>query len=266
MRVSSTFNALAGPRLYNTLILGETSGLSDPFDVPKRGVFDIPVKKAWLQKANDKMKTQGKERDLGYVRHVFFGGYFNFNQGPKYISPAEKGRLLKSVKSIRLGSSSTSRDFDHSHTSEIIARFTNIEKLVFSGNSVLAQASLDRLPATCKTGVVIIEPHLGCFPPIDWLFRSLQTIVYMFLGTEKSYGSGLVTHLASVLIAASPKKGSLKRIIMVNPPTLRFPGLAETTIRDYIARGLRAKHDADQTIPSQEAQTSPTTSPLQYPK
>jgi hypothetical protein len=266
MRVSSALNALAGPRLYNTLILRETSGLVDPFGEPKRGVFDLPVKKPWLKKTKDKMKTQGKERDMGYIRHVFFEGTFNLNQFRKINKPADKGRHLKSVKSIRLRFSSGPGDFHHKHMKETIARFSSIEKLVFAGTSHLQKAPLDRLSSTSTKGVVVIEPHLGLYPPIDWTFKSLQSLVFIWLNRGNVYhDGGKLKRLLRVLIDAATKKGCPKTITLVNFPEIRTSRRGETTIGDYLARKLQGTHHANHVTSKAGTQTEQTPSPLQYP-
>jgi len=266
MRVSSAFNAMTSPRLYTIITLGEPSGFSDPFGRATRGVFDIPVKKAWMKKPKDKQKTQGKEKDLGYMRHILFEGFFNLNQFPKFTKPADKTKVFKCVKSIRLRFCSSPGDVHYKQMDEIIARFTNIEKLVFAGTSHIAKAPLDRLSPTCKKGVVVLEPRLGSYPPIDWTSRSIQSIVFVFLDSGRKYhDSGWLENLGSVLIDAASKQGSLKTITIVNSAIMRFSGHTRMTLRDYIARGLRSKHDADQKFSNRKAQTSTTTNTLQYP-
>ena len=265
MRVSSAFNAMTSPRLYDSITLGEPSGLSDPFGRATRGVFDIPVKKAWMRKSKDKQKTQGKEKDLGHMRHIFFEGFFNLNQFPKFTKPADKSKVFKCVKSIRLRFCSSPGDVNYKQM-DIIARFTNIEKIVFAGTSHIAKAPLDRLSPTCKKGVVVLEPHLGSYPPIDWTSRCIQSIVYVFLESGRNYhDSRWLENLGSVLIDAASKQSSLKTITIVNSANMRFSVHTRMTLRDYIARGLRAKHDADQKFPNRKAQTSTMTGPLQYP-
>jgi hypothetical protein len=264
MRVSPAFNSMTSPRLYTTITLGEPSGLSDPFGRATRGVFDIPVKKAWMKKSEDKQKTQGKEKDLANIRHIFFEGYINLNQFPKFTKPADKGKAFMGVKSIRLRFRSSPEDVKEMN--DLVARSTNIEKIVLAGTSHLIKAPLDRLSATCKKGVVIIEPHLGLYPPIDWTSRSLHTIAYVFLGSRRNNcESGLLTGFACALIGAALRQGPLGTIILVNAPTIQSPGRAELTLQDYIAPRLRARHDADQRSSNQKAQTSTESSPLQYP-
>jgi len=219
-----------------------------------------------MKKPKDKQKTQGKEKDLGYMRHILFEGFFNLNQFPKFTKPADKTKVFKCVKSIRLRFCSSPGDVHYKQMDEIIARFTNIEKLVFTGMSHIAKAPLDRLSPTCKKGVVVIEPTFGSYPPIDWSSRFLQSIVYVVLDSGKfNHDSGLLKNLAWVLIDAASKQGSLKTITMVNSPSMRSPGRSEITLRDYIARGLRLRHDADQRVSNRKAQTSTTTNTLQYP-
>jgi hypothetical protein len=257
---------MTSPRLYNTITLGEPSGLSNPFGRTTRGVFDIPVKKAWMKKPKDKQKTQGKEKDLGYMRHILFEGFFNLNQFPKFTKPADKTKVFKCIKSIRLRFCSSPGDVHYKQMDEIIARFTDIEKFVFAGTSHIAKAPLDRLSSTCKKGVVVLEPRLGSYPPIDWTSRYIQSIVYVFLDSGRKYhDSGWLENLGSVLIDAASRQGSLKTITIVNSATMRFSGHTRMTLRDYIARGLRAKHDADQRFPVRKAQTSTMISHLQYP-
>jgi len=71
--------------------------------------------------------------------------------------------------------------------SEMIARFTNIEKIVFAGTSHLPKAPVDRLSYTCTKGVVVIEPHLGMCPPIDWTYEFLQSLVFVWLNRGEAY-------------------------------------------------------------------------------
>ena len=266
MRVSPAFNAIISPRLYGTIIIREASGLSDPFGQATRGVFDIPVKKAWLKTSKAKQKTQGKEKDLEYMRHIFFEGFFNLNQFPRFTKPADKTKFFAGVKSIRLRFCSSPGNVHYRQMNEIIARFTNIEKVVLAGTSHITKAPFDCLSATCKKGVVVIDPYLGSYPPLELASDSLQSLVYVFLDTGTDcFDSGWVENLGFVLIEAASKQGSLKTITIVNAPILRTSGDREMTFRQHIARGLRAKYDTEQRISNRKPQTSTTPGQLQYP-
>jgi len=264
MRVSPAFNAITAPWLYNTITLGEPSGLSNPFGGGTRGIYNIPVKKAWLKTSKAEAKTQGKSKDLLYMRHIFFEAFLGLHQLPKSPLPAGS-KVFMGVKSIRLRFYSTFASNNYDHMDDIIARFTNIEKLVVTGTCHNAKVPLDRLSTTCKKGVVVIGADSKLYPPFDWTSSSLQSIVYVYLASEiKSYDVRLA-RLVEVLLDAASKKGCLKTITLVN--SLKAPSLeaAEMTLVEHFAQGLRAKRAAEETISNRKAQTSTAPSPLQYP-
>jgi hypothetical protein len=267
MRVSSAFNAMAAPRLYNTLTLGETSGLTDPFRQSKRGVFDIPVKKAWMKKSKDKQKTQGKEKDLGYMRHLFFEGFFNLNQFPKSVKPADKGKTLQCVKSIRLIFFDNSQgEIHHRQMGEVAARFTNIEKLVLVGSSHLLKVPLDNVSSTCRRGVVVIDSYLGLFPPLDWTSKPFEHVVYVFINRRSACPQPeLLKHFAHAIAHAASKAESSKTITIVNAPTYSTRNDPEKPLRDYICSTLHTKRHFEIKFSNRGRQTSDDAAPLQYP-
>lgn len=252
MRVSPAFNAIAGPRLYHTLTLGETSGLANPFGGSKRGVFDIPVKKAWMKKNKDKQKTQGKEKDLGFIRHVFFEASFHSSEFPKITRPADKGKLFNSVKSIRLRFDPYQKE---TNGIEILARFTRIEKLVLVGSSQSPGVPHQLLPSTCSKRVILINRQLRVYPPTQYATGPgfprgraphLKNEVYVFLDRDAVSPLGGFDLVLDSWVRATAvldsSYGKLPRIvIVVNPPLIRFQGHAEQTLEDCFMQLIAAR-------------------------
>jgi len=244
MQVSSAFNAIAGPRLYHTLTLGETSGLANPFGGTKRGVFDIPVKKAWMKKSKDKQKTQGKEKDLGLVRHICFQGYFDPEQSPRHNKPADKGRLLHSVKSIRYPFiPSTSYDM-YKYFIDTLGRFTGLEKLVLFGTCSTLQLPPGALTSTCNKVVTLVSQRYGHYPPHIYSAELEACIgesryVFMDRGTHlgsKPAGPRLNALVFNITMLLSSKTLHPKTVIIVNSPLVQHQGHVEETLQDCIMR------------------------------
>jgi len=247
MQVSSAFNAIAGPRLYHTLTLGETSGLANPFGRTKRGVFDIPVKKAWMKKSKDKQKTQGKERDLGLIQHVFVEGYFDPSKLPKFIEPADKVRLFNSVKSVRLKLDRDPNDPLGIRRVEILERFSRIEKLVLAGSSWSSAATLQGHSSTCRKRVILINRQLRIYPPSHYASgpgrplgptHRIETDVYVFtdkwsLSPPGGLDPALDSWVRKTTVLESDYGKLSHTIIVVNPPkSIRYEGRAQQCLED----------------------------------
>jgi hypothetical protein len=247
MRVSPAFNAIAGPRLYHTLTLGEASGLANPFGGTKRGVFDIPVKKAWMKKSKDKQKTQGKEKDLGLVRHIFFQGYFEPEQFPRYFKLVDRGRCLHSVKSIRFASLPDWLDAKSKsdYITEVSKRFTGLEKLVLTGSTNLPQRYGGFTP-TCNKAVILVGRQLGMYPPHLNPSSILSRVdVFVYVCIDKGLSMAMGPHMSGVIldlaIHGSRKGLRPKTFIIVNSLLLQPDGRPQETFQDCITRQVERK-------------------------
>jgi hypothetical protein len=271
MRVSPAFNAIAGPRLYHTLTLGETSGLANPFGGGTRGVFDIPVKKAWMKKSKDKQKTQGKERDLGLVRHIFFQGYFEPEQFPRHNKPADKGKLLHSVKTIRISIIQTPAYDKSKYFIEMLGRFTGLEKLVLTGTCCTLRLPPGGLTSTCNKVVTLVSQRFGNYPPqihLAELEPCIGEFTYVFMDRDAHLGSKRADLCVDILVLdiawiLSKKAHHPKTVIIVNSPLIQNEGHAEETLQDYLIRLVELRKQNPDQLSNDNVLT--TNQSAQYP-
>jgi hypothetical protein len=271
MMVSPAFNAIAGPRLYHTLTLGETSGLANPFGAKKRGVFDIPVKKAWMKKSKDKQKSQGKEKDLGLVRHIFFQGGFDTGQFPRHIKPADRGKLLHSVKTIRVPLIPTTTYDKYRYFIEIIGRFTGLEKLVLFGTCSTLQLPPGGLTSTCNKLVTLVSQRHENYPPHIYsaeIEDCIGEFTYVFMDRGMPLRSkpadprlGILVSNISMLLPSKAHRPMT--VIIVNSPLIQHRGHAEETLQDCITRLVETRKQKPDQLLNDNLHT--TNQSAQYP-
>jgi hypothetical protein len=247
MRVSPTFNAIAAPRLYHTITIKEKSGLSDPYGKSTRGVFDIPVPKAWMKKTANKQKTQGKEKDLGFVRHIFFEGAIGLDSTPTFTKEADKKRFHAGVKSIQIAPEPGCSYYQYSQP--IIDLFADIEKVGVVEGSRTRNSRLPviLLPKRCKKAVAIF-PAGSCF---DLLYEigsrprfnsTLKTLVFVFLPlTNNGHpGHSYVSLIYDAIVEAAIREVSHQKLLIVGQVVdIAFsPDNIQFTVRDVLVKSI----------------------------
>lgn len=260
MQVSPTFNAIVAPRLYHTITLTDSSGLSDPFGGAKRGVLDIPVKKAWMKKTKAKQKTQGKEKDLGHIRHLFFEGRIP----PDFRESNRK--LLESVRTIRFRLFTNYEELDNRYIRKTVSRPSEDGKLVFTG---LDSRCLSELSwSAIKYSTVVIHLHRLQVSPIEWAYDPAQfrgNVKYVFLDQIKvnrpvHMNAHLGIAIRGIAHAGSRTRGPRTILVVNAPDNVIYPGAAEQSMEECVTEFVELEKKKDNSLTS-----STDVVPPQYP-
>lgn len=272
MRVSSTLNAIAARKLYHTITTGEYSAFSDPFGGnSRRGPFDIPVKKAWMKKSKMKQKSQGKEKDLGHVRHIFFGD----TADPDILKvwPSEKRtdqkNFYNAITSVRFdipsGSSYVPRPYG-GFIDGTLVRLTGVEKLVLAIPQaiVMDDFSFASLSPSWSKVVMIMGPHSRIAPCIRQSRRALgksqtlNTVVYAFRSLKVTHT--YERHIQRSLARAATRDDALITMLVVNAEKMR--GVTDFQQRVELEIARMKEEDSAHTAPSAPDDTA---QPPRYP-
>lgn len=272
MRVSSALNAIAARKLYHTITIGEYSGFSDPFGGnSRRGPFDIPVKKAWMKKSKMKQKSQGKEKDLGHVRHIFFGD----TADPDILKvwPSEKRtdqkNFYNAITSVRFdipsGSSYVPRPYG-GFIDGTLVRLTRVEKLVLATPYIIAigDRSFAALSPNWSKVVIILDTRIQNVPCISQSRpalgkpETLNTVVYAFRSLEVTYMHE--RHIQRSLARAATRGDAQLTMLFVNAEKTRGVADFQQQVELQIAR--IKDEDSARTAPSAPDDTA---QPPRYP-
>jgi len=176
MAVSPTFNALVARILYRSVVIDEIAdGLSDPFRSRKIWhLLDIPPVKAWTKRKGKKtMKTQGKRKDLAYIRQITIKSMTAATVSSwKDAGSSKRTAVAPSVRSIHL-----SYDVLHRSTpAYILAKalaivFPNASKLIFHVDLVEVLTSMQAHMKSVQYWISIINDNLS-----SRVFRSLSNL------------------------------------------------------------------------------------------
>jgi hypothetical protein len=181
-----------------------------------------------MKKSKTKQKSQGKEKDLGHVRHIFFGDTPDPDFATAWPSAkkSDKKIFYNSIKSVRFeipstGSSGSNRPYMN-FMDGTLERLTGIEKLVLAGSGMQHMTSFTSTSSSpnWNKAVIMLDPRSMAAPSfLGETSQTLDTIVYAFRhwNVLHVYAQFLQLHLAHHATC----DGALKRILVVNAETTR---------------------------------------------
>lgn len=260
MRVSPTFNALAAPLLYHSIVIETPEDCllhpHDHFWRNDRGrtrfeVLDLPPAKAWLQRKQYR-KVQGKEKDLDYVRNVTINDLPGLGTGLRFGGTPSRRTVLASVQTLRFApglSDRISHDIFQTDYTAISRTFPKASKLIIDhsfDDTILPHPSLElspRIQTLVSVGRSRLLFRLG--PLCDIEHAAFKTIVIIMLPTPMKLAHtrrAAISRLGQDLVSLDSLESFEGQMLLVNSESMKDKAVPEMTLQSYF------KHAKDSTV------------------
>jgi len=218
-----------------------------------------------------KQKYQGKEKDLGHVRYIFFGDTADpdFLKVWPSVQRTDQRKLYNAITSVRFDIPSDSSGMPRPYRGFIVGTLmclTGVEKLVLAGPgvNVMDKFSITSVSPNVSKAVIMIDPWSVTAPfisqskPSHGKSQTLSTIVYAFRSFKFPHVS--LTSVQLHLARAATRNDAGIKILVVNAETARGGTEFQQRVEVEIAK-IKGK-DSTHTAPSTPDDTAKSP---QYP-
>jgi len=211
-----------------------------------------------MKKSKMKQKSQGKEKDLGHVRHIFFGDTADpdFLKAWPSARRTDQKNFYNAITSVRFdipsGPSNVPRPYGE-FIDGTLECLTGVEKLVLAGPEVIDMG--DHLFASVSPNwskVVIImypqsqvAPYIRLSRPALSKSQTLDTIVYAFRSPKVTHTSE--RHIQRSLARAATRDDALITMLVVNADKTR--GVTDFQQRVELEIARMKEEDSAHTAP-----------------